>query len=253
MSQLQKTHEHTSKQKIVRGRVKECQRCSLHEMGEGPVPASYGRRQGGIMIIGEAPGQKEDKDGVPFVGQAGKLLREVLHELGVREKWVSYCNVVSCRPDNNRNPDKREIGACSVNMRMQIGAVSPHIIVPLGAIALARFREDMKISWDRGKPFVDMKKRYVILPTFHPAYVLRQKSTMELFRGDLRQAKTRFELYAKKGFMEATLDWPEECRHPNCKEDLHAYDKQGVGYCEGHWNPNADRRTVDELTLKGTV
>ena len=246
-------HTHSLKQKMVRGRVLDCTNCSLAETCTKPVPGSYGRKTGGILIIGEAPGHSEDKANVPFVGQAGKLLQELTDMVDIKRQWLSYCNTVSCRPPNNRNPSKAEMSACANNLRMQVSAVRPHVIVPLGAVPLSRFRVDMKISWDRGRPFVDMERRAIILPSYHPSYVLRQRSAEDMLRGDLRQAKDRFLKYAKESFESAAYDWPEDCHRPNCKEDVDKYDYDGVAFCLNHWTEGKSYKPAREMTLEGTV
>lgn len=251
-SAVRQHHEHTTKQRIVRERVKACTKCGLRESCQEPVPASYGRKTGGVLIIGEAPGQAEDRQGVPFIGQAGKLLLEIIDTVKMKRAWVGYCNSVACRPPRNRNPHKAEIDTCAGNLRMQISAIQPHVIVPMGAVPLSLFRPDMKISWDRGRPFVDMNRRAIVLPTFHPAYVLRQKSAEGLLRDDLAQVRDRFLKYAKYGFMDATYDWPEDCHKPNCKSPVDKYDGDGVAYCREHWT-GGETKQMRETTLVGTV
>ena len=161
--------------------VMQCTRCELHQtrhqvvFRSGPIPSK-------MMIIGEAPGEQEDKKGLPFVGRSGKLLTQLLEETGIkREKDVFIANIVKCRPPNNRNPKTTEVKACQEFLIRQIQLVQPKVVAVLGAPALrAVLGERLAISKVRGTWYeqsVDyMKNPLKIMPLFHPAYLLRYGS-----------------------------------------------------------------------------
>jgi DNA polymerase len=145
-----------------------------------------------LMFIGEGPGFHEDRQGEPFVGAAGQLLTRLLAEIGLRRDDVYIANVVKCRPPNNRDPYPDEIDTCSPYLREQIALVDPHVIVTLGNFATRYVLErQVSISRVRGQRF-PIEGRLVI-PTFHPAAILRgggEASTqMAALRSDLQQVR----------------------------------------------------------------
>lgn len=150
-----------------------CNRCTLREtctqvvMGEGSLKHK-------IMFIGEGPGSSEDKKGRPFVGRAGNLLDKILKSVKIKREEIYITNVVKCRPPDNRNPNQNEMEACSPILKTEINYINPKVIVPLGSIALKYLLGDSKkITEDRGKWF-NIGELY-FLPTFHPAYLLRNE------------------------------------------------------------------------------
>lgn len=150
-----------------------CTKCELYEgrthavPGEGPTHAE-------IMLIGEAPGATEDKQGRPFVGASGKFLNELLAQAGVTRGDVWITNVVKCRPPGNRNPQLDEVETCTVNyLDNQIKIVNPSIIVTLGRHSLSRFIQNAKITQIHGQ-MQKVGKRFII-PMFHPAAALHQQ------------------------------------------------------------------------------
>lgn len=150
-----------------------CNRCILREtctqvvMGEGSLKHK-------IMFIGEGPGSSEDKKGRPFVGRAGNLLDKILKSVKIKREEIYITNVVKCRPPDNRNPNQNEMEACSPILKTEINYINPKVIVPLGSIALKYLLGDSKkITEDRGKWF-NIGELY-FLPTFHPAYLLRNE------------------------------------------------------------------------------
>lgn len=150
-----------------------CQRCMLHHSrklavpGEGPADAQ-------IMFIGEGPGFHENEQGRPFVGAAGKYLEELLAMINLKREEVFICNVVKCRPPNNRDPLPDELAACSDYLERQIQAINPKVIVTLGRYSMARFLPNAKISDVHGQAY-KIKGRLVV-PMFHPAAALHQPS-----------------------------------------------------------------------------
>jgi DNA polymerase len=125
-----------------------------------------------IMFVGEGPGADEDQQGEPFVGKAGQLLTKMIEAMGFRREDVYIANVVKCRPPGNRNPEPDEIAACEPFLRAQIAAISPKVIVALGKFAAQTLlRDTTPISKLRGRwsSYEGVK----LMPTFHPAYLLR--------------------------------------------------------------------------------
>ena len=157
----------------IAGEVSVCTRCMLHHSrklavpGEGPVDAE-------IMFIGEGPGFHENEQGRPFVGAAGKYLEELLGKINMNREAVFICNVVKCRPPNNRDPLPEELAACSDYLERQIQVINPMLIVTLGRYSMARFLPNAKISDVHGQSY-RIKGRLVV-PMFHPAAALHQPS-----------------------------------------------------------------------------
>jgi uracil-DNA glycosylase family 4 len=155
----------------VRHDLGECSRCKL-----GPTRTrlvfGVGNPGAELMFVGEGPGEDEDRQGEPFVGRAGQLLTKMIEAMGYRRDEVYIANVVKCRPPGNRNPEPDEIEACEPFLRAQIGAVGPKVVVALGKFAAQTLlRETSPISRLRGRWFRYEGVR--LMPTFHPAYLLR--------------------------------------------------------------------------------
>jgi DNA polymerase len=128
------------------------------------------------MFIGEAPGYNEDKQGRPFVGQAGKLLEELLAEIGLTRDDVFIANVVKCRPPNNRDPRPEEIAACAGYLERQIELVQPRLIATLGRYSMEKYFPGAKITRVHGQARRDGSR--VLIPLYHPAYILRNMAAM---------------------------------------------------------------------------
>lgn len=168
-----------------------CTKCRLSG-GRTQVVYGTGNADADLMFIGEGPGYYEDKQGEPFVGAAGQLLNRMLEEIGVRRADVRITNVILCRPPGNRDPMPDEVETCTPWLREQIELVDPRVIVTLGNFA-TRFMLDkpVSISRVRGQRF-PLEGRTVI-PTFHPAAILRgggEASTqMAALRSDFQEIK----------------------------------------------------------------
>ncbi|HEY7139826.1 MAG TPA: uracil-DNA glycosylase [Methylomirabilota bacterium] len=148
-----------------------CTRCKLSEKRNTIVFGS-GAADAALVIIGEGPGEEEDRQGAPFVGRAGQLLTKMLASVGITREEVYICNIVKCRPPGNRNPEPEEIAACAPYLSGQLAAIQPGVICALGTFAaqqLLRTREP--ISRLRGQ--LHQLGGAVVVPTFHPAYLLR--------------------------------------------------------------------------------
>lgn len=148
-----------------------CTKCALHESrkksvaGEGPADAE-------ILFIGEGPGFHENEQGKPFVGASGKFLDQLLAQAELTRSEVFICNVVKCRPPENRDPHPDELSACDEYLQKQIEAINPSIIVTLGRISMSKFFGNVKISAVHGQ-MQRVGERFVI-PMFHPAAALHQ-------------------------------------------------------------------------------
>lgn len=151
--------------------IAQCQRCSLAKGRTRTVPGQ-GPADAKLLFIGEAPGFHEDRQGVPFVGAAGRFLEELLASIGMTRDDVYICNVIKCRPPNNRDPLPAEIEACRSHLDRQIAVVRPRIVVTLGRFSMARYFPNTSITQihGRAKKIGDI----LYLPLFHPAAALHQ-------------------------------------------------------------------------------
>jgi DNA polymerase len=145
-----------------------------------------------IMFIGEGPGEQEDKQGVPFVGAAGQLLDTLLEALMFNPDEYYIANIVKCRPPNNRVPNDEEAEKCLPYLRNQVALIKPRILVCLGSTA-ARYviSKDIKITQIRGQ-WIE-RKAYWIMPTFHPAALLRDQSKKVLLFKDIKEVKKKLD------------------------------------------------------------
>jgi len=151
-----------------------CQRCGLSGTRRHVVPGE-GDPNSPLLLIGEGPGAEEDRLGRPFVGAAGILLTKMLEAIGLTRDQVYIANVVKCRPPGNRAPTQEEAAACLPYLRAQTALIRPRVIVLLGATALRHvLGEEYRITRDRGR-FVE-RQGVFIMPTFHPAALLRDDS-----------------------------------------------------------------------------
>jgi DNA polymerase len=160
----------------VRARLGECTRCGLAS-GRNQIVFGDGNPHADLMFIGEGPGQEEDRQGLPFVGRAGELLTQMIENgLGISRREVYICNIVKCRPPNNRTPLHTEVAACRPFLDGQIAAVRPRAIVALGkpAASLLLGRE---VAITRVRGTWHSYAGIPVMPTLHPAYVLRQYTT----------------------------------------------------------------------------
>ncbi|MBR3765465.1 MAG: uracil-DNA glycosylase [Clostridia bacterium] len=151
--------------------VSACALCPLHQGIRNKVPGQ-GDRNAPLMLIGEGPGQVEDEEGLAFVGPAGQLLTRMLAAISLPRDRVYICNIVKCRPPNNRVPTEEEAAACRLHLRNQFSLVRPEVIVLLGSTAARNILgPDIRITRDRGKWFE--RKGVLFLPTYHPSALLR--------------------------------------------------------------------------------
>ncbi len=164
-------------------------RCPLHQT-RTTVVFGAGNADADLMFIGEAPGANEDRIGLPFVGQAGKLLDKLLAEIGLERKAVWICNVLKCRPPDNRDPHPNEIEACQDYLRSQVDLIEPTVICTLGNFSTKLLRGDTTgISRLHGHAEVRIigPRAVRLYPLYHPAAALYTPSTLEALRADFHR------------------------------------------------------------------
>jgi uracil-DNA glycosylase len=175
--------------KAVYEEARQCVRCPLHQTRTTVVFGS-GNADAELMFVGEAPGANEDRQGLPFVGQAGKLLEKLLAEIGMARSDVFIANVLKCRPPDNRDPDPNEIEACQGYLHRQVELIEPTVICTLGNFSTKLLRDDSTgISRLHGHEEVRMIGSLAIrlYPLYHPAAALYTPSTMEALRTDFQR------------------------------------------------------------------
>lgn len=175
---------------ILRDEVKVCVKCALHTTRTNTV-FSRGNPTARLCITGEAPGQDEDLQGLPFVGASGKLLDKTITDLGLNvEADIYVCNIIKCRPPNNRRPSDEETNACADYLDEQLKLLNPKVIVALGNTAVSGLLPmDGGITKIHGKFF--KRGKVWVMPVYHPSYVLRNGSggpVYEDFKNDLQTA-----------------------------------------------------------------
>lgn len=181
---LKPFHEGRSLEGLAR-EVARCRRCPLHKSRKNPV---FGQGNPGarLVFVGEAPGREEDLQGLPFVGEAGALLTRIIEAMGLTRKDVYICNVLKCRPPQNRNPLPSEIVCCQDFLFRQLEIINPEIICCLGKFACsALLSQDFPITKLRGH-FQDFRG-IKVMPTLHPAYLLRNPSAKRLVWEDMQK------------------------------------------------------------------
>ena len=149
-----------------------------------------------IMIVGEGPGQKEDEVGKPFVGDAGQLLNKMLSAINIKRESIYITNVVNYRPPNNRKPETAEINRYSEYLREHISIIDPKILILMGSTAMeALLGSKIKISKERGiwKEIIINNKTYLVMVTFHPAYLLRQADQKKYSWADLKEIRKKID------------------------------------------------------------
>lgn len=166
---------------VLRERLREWKGCALAQ-DSNPV-LGEGNPQADIMFIGEAPGQKEDETGRPFVGQAGKLLDELLQSIGLKREDVYISNVVKYRPPENRDPTPEEKEQCMPWLMLEIALIRPKVLVPLGRHALGHFFTDISISAAHGKAQM-LPAGIPVFPIYHPAAALHNPGLRESLASD---------------------------------------------------------------------
>jgi DNA polymerase len=173
----------------IKKKCESCERCPLHETRTNCVFGT-GDENAKIMFVGEAPGEKEDLSGVPFVGRAGQLLDKFLEAVDISRSDVYIANILKCRPPKNRDPLPEEEAQCIDYLREQVAAVNPKIIVCLGRIsAMKLIKPDFKITQEHGEWF--KKGNYLMTAVYHPAALLRDPRKKEDMLVDMQRIKAK--------------------------------------------------------------
>jgi DNA polymerase len=166
----------------------QCSRCKLHRLGRTQVVFGVGNPYAKLMFAGEAPGADEDIQGIPFVGRAGQLLTRIIEAIELKREDVYIANVIKCRPPQNRNPEPDEVDTCEPFLFQQIDIIQPTVIVALGKFAAQTLlRTADPISRLRGRVFE--YRGAALVPTFHPAYLLRNPSSKREVWEDMKLVK----------------------------------------------------------------
>ena len=166
----------------------DCSRCKLHTLGRTQVVFGVGNPNADLMFVGEAPGADEDIQGEPFVGRAGQLLTKIIEAIDLRREDVYIANVIKCRPPGNRNPEPDEVEQCEPFLFRQIDTVKPKVIVALGKFAAqCLLRSNDPITRIRGREF--KYRDAILIPTYHPAYLLRTPSAKREVWEDMKRVR----------------------------------------------------------------
>jgi uracil-DNA glycosylase len=165
-----------------------CTRCKLHALGRRQVVFGVGHPEARLMFVGEAPGEDEDKQGEPFVGRAGQLLTKIIEAIGMTRQQVYIANVIKCRPPGNRNPEPDEVDTCEPYLFRQIAIIEPRVVVALGKFAAqSLLRTTEPITKLRGRVFEF--RGASLIPTFHPAYLLRNPPAKREVWEDMKKVR----------------------------------------------------------------
>ncbi|MGB2626691.1 MAG: uracil-DNA glycosylase [Candidatus Acidiferrum sp.] len=169
----------------IREDIGDCTRCKLHK-GRNKIVFGDGNHKAKLVFVGEAPGADEDRQGIPFVGRAGKLLTQMIEAMGLKREDVYICNVVKCRPPDNRKPEDDEVSSCSPYLMRQLDVIEPRVLVCLGAVAAQTLLATSRgISQFRGE-WMDWHG-HKLMATYHPAYLLRNPAAKSEVWKDLQK------------------------------------------------------------------
>jgi DNA polymerase len=180
----------------LRKYIGDCKRCKLGH-GRTKLVFGEGSPQARLVFVGEGPGREEDQEGLPFVGEAGRLLTKIVNAMGLTREGVYICNVVKCRPPKNRDPEEDEIETCLPFLKEQLNLIRPQVICTLGRIAAqALLGKEFRITRERGRwqSFMDIP----LMPTYHPAYLLRNPSAKRQVWDDIQKIMRHMGLEVKK-------------------------------------------------------
>jgi uracil-DNA glycosylase family 4 len=173
----------------IREDIGDCTRCKLHALGRQQIVYGVGNPDADLMFVGEAPGADEDVQGIPFVGRAGQLLTRIIEAIGLKRDDVYIANVIKCRPPGNRNPEPDEVEACEGFLFRQIDSIKPKVIVALGTFAAkALLKTQDPISRLRGRVYEYRGAK--LIPTFHPAFLLRSPDRKRDVWEDMKKVRS---------------------------------------------------------------
>ena len=176
--------------------IGDCKRCKLWH-GRTKLVFGEGSPQARLVFVGEGPGREEDRVGRPFVGEAGELLTRIIKAMGLTREAVYICNVVKCRPPKNRDPEMDEISTCIPFLKRQIHLIRPHVICTLGRVAAqGLLDQEFRITQERGRwrAFMGIP----LMPTYHPAYLLRNPSAKRQVWEDIQDIMKHMKLEVKR-------------------------------------------------------
>jgi uracil-DNA glycosylase len=166
----------------------QCTRCKLHTLGRRQVVFGVGNPNADLMFVGEGPGADEDIQGEPFVGRAGQLLTKIIEAIGMTRGDVYIANVIKCRPPQNRNPEPDEVEQCEPFLFRQIETIKPKVIVALGKFAAQSLLKTTEpITRIRGREY--KYRDAILMPTYHPAYLLRNPSSKREVWEDMKRVR----------------------------------------------------------------
>ena len=172
----------------IRADLGDCLRCKLHTLGRKQIVFGVGNPNADLMFVGEAPGADEDIQGEPFVGRAGQLLTKIIEAIGLKREDVYIANVIKCRPPGNRNPEPDEVEQCEPFLFRQIDTIKPKVIVALGKFAAqSLLRTSDPITRIRGREY--KYRDAILMPTYHPAYLLRTPSAKREVWEDMKRVR----------------------------------------------------------------
>jgi DNA polymerase len=175
--------------RLVREEIGDCTRCKLHTLGRTHVVFGVGSAVADLMFVGEAPGADEDVQGVPFVGRAGQLLTKIIEAIGLKRDEVYIANVIKCRPPQNRNPEQDEVETCEPFLFRQIDIIRPKVVVALGTFAARTLLRTLDpISRLRGRVY-EYRGAHLV-PTFHPAFLLRNPAAKREVWEDMKLVRS---------------------------------------------------------------
>lgn len=182
----------------LRSEIGDCQRCRLGAT-RNQLVFGVGNENADLVFVGEAPGKDEDLSGEPFVGRAGKLLTSIIEAIGLRREDIYICNVIKCRPPQNRNPETDEIHSCEPFLKKQIEIIAPKVICSLGKFAAqCLLKTETPISQLRG--VFTSYEGVDFMPTYHPAYLLRNPSAKKDVWEDMKKVHARLEKLTGKKY-----------------------------------------------------
>ena len=172
----------------IREDIGDCVRCKLCTLGRKQIVFGVGNPNADLMFVGEAPGRDEDIQGIPFVGRAGQKLTQIIEAIGMKREDVYIANVIKCRPPENRNPEPDEVEQCEPFLFRQIDTIKPKVIVALGTFAAkSLLKSTDSISRLRGRVY-DYRGAKLV-PTFHPAFLLRNPSCRREVWEDMKKVR----------------------------------------------------------------
>ena len=173
----------------IRDDIGDCVRCKLCTLGRKQIVFGVGNPQAKLMFVGEAPGRDEDIQGIPFVGRAGQKLTQIIEAIGLKRDDVYIANVIKCRPPDNRNPEPDEVEQCEPFLFRQVDTIKPKVIVALGTFAAkSLLKSTDSITRLRGRVY-DYRGAKLV-PTFHPAFLLRNPSCRREVWEDMKKVRT---------------------------------------------------------------